>query len=581
MAIGASVRARMPTHHTPLHLAAAEAVAARAGVAATDLKVDNPPRPELGDLAVGCFTIAKARGVKPNEVAAEIAAAFAPSALLASATAAGPFVNFRADRAATYRWLVDAALRGRLIPPALGEGQTICIDYSSPNIAKHLAYHHVRGTTIGNSLARTFRALGYRVVGINFLGDWGATQGMLLAAWERWGPIDPLDITALNELYVRFRAAVEQNPALEQEARGWFKRLEEGDARARELWERFRQVSWAEFETVYRLLDIHFEEVRGESAYEPDMPRVLAELRAKNLVTESEGAQVVELAGEKTPVLLVTTDGTTLYATRDAAAAEYRWTNYHFTRSLYVVGREQALHFRQLFKLLARAGHEWAARCQHVPYGHVRIGGKKTATRIGNVVLMRDVFTAAEADVRALIAETNPQLPADVLDRVAPMVGIGAVVFANLASQREKDVDFDWDKVINLHGDSGPYVQYSHARCASIARKAGEQVTSIDGVDFTRLTHDAEWAVARRLLELPDTVVRAADACEPHLICHYLLDLAADFSRWYTLGNGDASLRVLCDDPATRRARLALTAAVQATLATGLDLLGLGAPDQM
>jgi len=571
----------MPTHHTPLHLAAAEAVAASAGVAATDLKVDATPRPELGDLAVGCFAIAKARGRKPNEIASEIAGAFTPAGMLASATAAGPFVNFRADRAVTYRWLVDVALRKTLVPPALGEGQTICIDYSSPNISKHLAYHHIRGTTIGHSLVRTFRALGYRVVGINFLGDWGTTHGMLLAAWDRWGPIEPLDVTALNELYVRFRNALEQNPALEQEGRAWFKRLEAGDPVARQLWDRFRDVSWAEFEGVYQLLGIRFEEVRGESAYEPDMPRVLAELRAKQLVSESEGAQVVELAGEKTPLLLVTKDGTTLYATRDVAAAEYRWNSYHFTRSLYVVDRGQALHFRQLFKLLGRAGHEWAARCEHVPYGLVRIGGKKTATRIGNVVLMRDVFDAAQADVRAVIAETNPHLPADVLDRVAPMVGIGAVVFANLASQREKDVDFDWDKVINLHGDSGPYVQYSHARCASIARKANEQITSSDGIDFTRLTHDAEWAVARRLLELPDTVVRAADACEPHVICHYLLELAGDFSRWYTLGNGDASLRVLCDDPATRRARLALTAAVQAALATGLDLLGLGAPDQM
>jgi arginyl-tRNA synthetase len=573
----------MPTHHTPLHLAAAEAVAARAGVAATDLKVDAPPRPELGDLAVGCFAIAKAQGKKPAEVAAAIAAAYTPGGLLASATAAGPFVNFRADRPATYRWLVDAALRRRLVPPALGEGQTICIDYSSPNISKHLAYHHIRGTTIGHALVRTFRALGYRVVGINFLGDWGTTHGMLLAAADKWGAADPLDVTALNELYVRFRSAMEQNPALEQDGRAWFKRLESGDPVARQMWERFRDVSWQEFETVYRLLGIQFEEVRGESAYEPDMPRVLEELRAKHLVTESEGAQVVELAGEKTPLLLVTKDGTTLYATRDVAAAEYRWTNYHFTRSLYVVDRGQALHFRQLFKLLGRAGHEWASRCEHVPYGLVRIGGKKTATRIGNVVLMRDVFAAAEADVRAVIAETNPDLPADVLDRVAPMVGIGAVVFANLASQREKDVDFDWDRVINLTGDSGPYVQYSHARCASIARKAGEQITptDLDGIDFARLTHDTEWAVARRLLELPEMVVRSADACEPHVICHYLLELAADFSRWYTLGNGDPSLRVLCDDAPTRRARLALTAAVQAALATGLDLLGLGAPDQM
>jgi arginyl-tRNA synthetase len=254
----------MATHHTPLHRAAAEAVAAYAGVAATDLKVEAPPRAELGDLAVGCFAIGKARKQNPAEIARAIAAAFTPTELLASATAAGPFVNFRADRGATYRWLIDSALRGRLVPSELGTGRTICIDYGSPNISKHLAYHHIRGTTIGHALAQTFRALGYRVVGINFLGDWGTTHGMLLAAWARWGPIDPVDVTGLNALYVRFRAAAKDDPALEQEGRVWFKRLEDGDPEARALWQRFRDVSWAEFQAVYGILGIEYDEVRGE-----------------------------------------------------------------------------------------------------------------------------------------------------------------------------------------------------------------------------------------------------------------------------------------------------------------------------
>jgi arginyl-tRNA synthetase len=571
----------MATHHTPLHLAAAEAVATRAGVAATDLKVDAPPRADLGDLAVGCFAIAKATKQSPAQVAADLAAAFQPSRFLASASAAGPFVNFKADRPATFAWLVDAALRDRLIPGELGTGKTICIDYGSPNISKHLAYHHIRGTTIGHALAQIFRSLGYKVVGINFLGDWGTTHGMLLAAWAKWGPVAPVDVTALNELYVRFREAMKADPALEQEGRTWFRRLEDGDPQARALWQQFRDVSWAEFAAVYDLLGIEYDEVRGESAYEPDMPRVMKELSDKGLVTESQGAQVVELEGEKTPLLLKTKDGTTLYATRDIAAAEYRWTNYHFTRSLYVVDRGQALHFRQLFKVLAKSGHEWSARCEHVPYGLVRVGGKKTSTRLGNVVLMREVFKIAEDDVRTLIAEANPKLPAEIVDQVAPQVGIGAIIFANLASQREKDVDFDLEKAVSLHGDSGPYLQYSHARCASIARKAGERVASIEGVDFTRLTTDLEWAVARKLLEFPDVVVRASEACEPHVVAHYLLELASEYSRWYTAGNDDASLRVICDDPITQRARLALNAAAQATLARGLSLLGMAAPDQM
>ena len=571
----------MPTHHTPLHRAAAEAVAAQAGISASDLKVEAPPRPDLGDLAVGCFAIAKARKQNPAEVARAIAAAFQPTELLASATAAGPFVNFRAARTATYRWLIDSALRSRLIPGDIGAGKTICIDYGSPNISKHLAYHHIRGTTIGHALAQTFRALGYRVVGINFLGDWGTTHGMLLAAWQRWGPVEPCDVSALNALYVKFRAASAEDPSLEQLGRAWFKRLEDGDPEARALWQQFRDVSWAEFQSVYEILGIEYDEVRGESAYEPDMPRILAELAARGLTTESQGATVVELPDEKTPILLRTRDGTTLYATRDVAAAEYRWVTFGFTRSLYVVDRGQALHFRQLFKLLERMGHDWAKRCEHVPYGLVKIDNQRAATRLGNVVLMREVFTIAETMVRSVIAENNPEMPPDRIAEVARQVGIGAIVFANLAPQREKDIDFDLDHAVSLDGDSGPYLQYSHARCASIARKGGGAVASLDGVDLARLSHDAEWAVARKLLDFPDVVVRSADASEPHVICHYLLTLAAEFSRWYTAGNGDAALRVLCDDPATRRARLALVGAVQATLRDGLAMLGIAAPDQM
>ena len=577
----------MPTHYTPLHVAAAEAVATRAGIAATDLKVEMPPKAEMGDLAVACHAIAKARGKNPVEVAKEVVAAFTPTGMLRSATATGPFVNFKVDRAKAFAWIVDAALRDRLVPNEVGTGKTICIDYSSPNISKHLAYHHIRGTTIGHALAQTFRALGYRVVGINFLGDWGTTHGMLLAAWNLWGPVEPLDVAALNALYVRFNEASKDNPELKEQGRVWFKRLEEGDPEARALWQRFRDVSWAEFESVYDILGIKFEEVRGESAYEPDLPRVMKELVDKGLVVESEGAQVVELEGEKTPILLRKNDGSTLYATRDVAAAQYRWDTYHFTRSLYVVGREQALHFRQLFKLLAKAGHEWAAHCQHVPYGHIRLGGKKTSTRLGNVVLMKNVFDIMQDEVRPIIVESNPTMPADQVERIARQVGIGAVIFANLASQREKDVDFDLEKVTSISGDSGPYLQYSHARCASIQRKAGATVTSIEGVDFSLLVHEAEWAVAKRLLEMPEMVVRAVErddgtaSCEPHIVCHYLLALAADFSRWYTLGNGDKSLRVINDNPELQRARLALTAGVQAALATGLRLLGMAAPDQM
>jgi arginyl-tRNA synthetase len=578
-------------HYTPLHQAAADAVASHefgdgpiAGYLAADLKVDTPPKVTLGDFAVGCFTLAKARGTNPAKLAQEIAAAFTPTALLAAATAAGPFVNFRADRAAATRWVVDHALRGALVPATVGAGATITIDYSSPNISKHLAYHHIRSTMIGHALVQIYRALGYHVVGINHLGDWGKTHGMLIAAWHKWGPFETLDVTTLNDLYVRYRKAIEDNAALDDEARAYFKRLEAGDADVRALWQRFRDVSLAEYQTVYDALGIRFDEVRGESAYEADLPGVISELAAKGLLAESEGATVVWLEGDKEPVIVRTRDDTTVYVTRDLATAEYRWATYHPARSLYVVDRGQARHFSQVFRVLALMGHEDAARvCEHVPFGLVRIGGKKTGTRAGGAVLLKDVLAEAEAQVRDVIAKGDAELPADVLAQVAPIVGIGAVVFANLATQREKDVEFEWEKVIALSGDSGPYLQYSHARCASIARKAGTTVTAagLGEVDFGRLVTDAEWAVARRLLDYPDVVVRAGEHCEPHVICHYLLDLAGVFSRWYTDGNGDPALRVLCDDAATRAARLALTAAVQAVLAGGLGLLGITAPERM
>jgi arginyl-tRNA synthetase len=572
----------MPIHRTPLHRAAADAVAAATGIAAAELKVDATPRPELGDLAVGCFAIAKAQGKPPAAVAAAIAAAFQPTELLASATAAGAFVNFKAKRPAAFRWLVGAAIGGALLPDE-GAGQTICIDYGSPNISKHLAYHHIRGTVIGHSLAQIFRALGYKVVGINFLGDWGTTHGMLLAAYKLWGADEPLDVTKLNALYVKFRDAMKTDPAMEPLGRAWFKKLEDGDPEARALWQRFRDVSWAEFQSVYDILGIVYDEVRGEAAYEPDMPRVLRELADEGLLTESEGAQVVELEGEKTPMLVKTKDGTTLYATRDIAAAEYRWNTFHFSRSLYVVDRGQALHFRQLFKLLAKRGNAWAARCQHVPYGLVRLGGKKTSTRLGNVVLLKDVFKLIIEDVQTTITEAHPEMPPDVAADTARQVGVGAVMFGNLLPQREKDLDFDLDKVLATDGDSGPYLQYSHARCAAIARKADEPIGAGDlaAIDWSKLDTDAEWALAKRLTDFADAVVRAGDACEPHVVCHYLLDVAGEFSRWYTAGNGDASLRVLVDDAPTRRARLALVAATQAVLAHGLSLLGIGAPAQM
>ncbi len=569
--------------HNPFAAAAARAVASVLEMDADAFAVTAPPRPELGDFAVGCFPAAKVAREAPPRIAARVAEAFTPDDTFESATATGPFVNFRARRDAMYRWLIGAALgdgAGALVDRSIGEGQTICIDFSSPNISKQLAYHHIRSTVIGHALVNLYRAVGFRVIGINHLGDWGTTHGMLIAAYKKWGA-EPIDVNALNALYVRFREAMKTDPALEAEGRAWFKKLEDGDPEARRLWSHFREVSLAEFQLVYDQLGIEFDEVKGESEFEDQMQPVIDLLEAEGLTSISEGALVVSLEDHDLPPLLLRKqDGATLYATRDLAAAIYRWEQYQFARNLYVVDRGQAVHFRQLFLTLDKAGFDWASRCAHVPFGLVRIGGKKTGTRSGNVVLLKEVLAEAAQRSSERIRENAPEMADETLAQTARQIGIGAVVFANLVSQREKDVDFEWEDVLSVSGDSGPYIQYAHARCASIRRKA-EGLAAAANVDPAPLTADAEWAVARKLSDFGDAVGRAADGNEPHIVSRYLLDLCAVFNRWYNTGNDDPALRVLVDDPATSRARLALVATTQAVLAEGLRLLGLQAPDAM
>lgn len=577
----------MSTVLNPFARACAEIVARALELDPELFVVGAPPRPEMGDFAVGCFPAAKAKRAAPPKLAAEVVAAFEPTELIASAEAAGPFVNFRADRGALYRHVLEMTLGDApLLPTEIGAGKAVCIDYSSPNISKHLAYHHIRSTVIGHALAGLYAAVGYRVVGINHLGDWGTTHGMLLAAYDKWGIEEPITVGKLNDLYVRWRALLKEEKKAgdsthDDLGRAWFKKLEDGDPDARALWEKFRDVSLSEFQTIYDLLGIEFDEVKGESAFVDDTDKVLALLDEKSLSAESEGALVVPLEDlDIPPLLLKKSDGATLYATRDLAAAIYRWETYAFARSLYVVDRGQGLHFRQLFETLARAGCDWAERCQHVPFGLVRIFGKKTGTRAGNVVLLRDVITEAIERATEQIRDHNSEM-ADMSDEelepTARALGVGGIVFANLFASRTKDVDFQIDDVLKTDGDSGVYVQYGHARCKSIAAKAGGQ-PDLDQVDVSLLGADQEWALARQLTDFADVVARAADDNDPHLVSRYLLDLTGNFSRWWTSGNSDKGLRIIIDDPALQAARVALTAATAEVLRRGLEILGIDAP---
>ncbi len=565
----------------PFAAAAQQAVADALGMPPDRFVVGAPPKADMGDLAVGCFPVAKELKSAPPALAAKVVEAFEANEFLAEASAAGPFVNFKIKREALFQHLRAGALGDAvLIPQERGEGKSICIDYSSPNISKQLAYHHIRSTVIGHALVNLSRAVGYRVLGINHLGDWGTTHGMLLAAYHKWPPTEEVTIDVLNALYVRFREEMKKDDTLEDEGRSWFAKLESGDKDARELWQRFKDVSWAEFASAYEMLGIKFEEVKGESEYVDAMPGVLKMLDDKGLSSISEGALVVMLEEDDMPPLLLRKkDGATLYGTRDLAAAQYRWETYQFERSLYVVDRGQGLHFKQLFRTLELAGLEWSSRCKHVPFGLVRVGGKKTTSRGGNVVLLKEVFAEATQRASAKISENNSDWSPEDIAKTAGIVGVGAIVFANLMSQRDKDVDFDWDDILSTSGDSGAYVQYGHARCCRTLEKGGLGEPS--DADLSLLTQPSEWALGLALSQLPDVVAKAAHSNDPHLLSRYLLDLVSTFSTWYTMGNQDKSLRVLCEDAELKKARLTLTAMTRAVLREGLRILGLQAPDAM
>jgi arginyl-tRNA synthetase len=550
----------------------------------TDVAVVSPPDRAMGDYAVAMFPFAKALKSSPQALATKVYEAFTPGDGLASVVVAGPFVNFRVIRAEFYADVVArAASEGdRYGHNAEGTGKTVVIDYSSPNISKHLAYHHIRSTMIGHSLCRIYRANGWRAVGLNFLGDWGTTHGMLIAAWKLWGAGVDLSndgVTKLNELYVRFRAEMKTDKSLDAEARAWFKKLEDGDADARALWTRFRDVSLAEFDRAYRKVGVKFDATFGESFYEGRMEPVLADLDAKGLLTISEGATVVDLSDRKLPpCLLKKSDGATLYATRDIASAVHRFEEFHFDRALYVVDKGQGIHFQQWFAVVEKAGYPFAGKLEHVSFGQVKFGGKKTSTRAGGVVLLHEVLDEAAEAIEKVVAEKNPEMPAGKRAEVARQVGYGAIVFADLAKERTGDVEFDWDRLLSFEGDTGPYCQYQHARIASIVRKAG---VDLAGADASLLYTDEEWEVALLVAEFPDRVRRARERNEPSVVATYAIDLCRAFSSWYAQGSKDARLKVNCDDAATAKARLALARCAQQAVANALFLVGLEAPQEM
>jgi arginyl-tRNA synthetase len=539
--------------------------------------IEVPPSVELGDYAFPCFPLAKSLRKAPQAIATELATAFQPSALIKEARAAGPYVNFFVDRVAYTRAGLGAILEqgSRYGKSTEGIGHTLVVDYSAPNIAKPFGVGHLRSTVIGNALYRIHDHLGYRVIRVNHLGDWGTQFGKLIVAFKRWG--NETDITThaiqtLYDLYVRFHSEAETHPELEDEARGWFKRLEDGDPEARAIWQRFRDLSLQEFARIYERLGITFDSQAGESFYEPYLDQTIERIQQAGLVSVSDEALIVDLRPyNMPPCLLRKKDEATLYATRDLAAAIYRYETYDFWKMLYVVGADQRLHFQQVFKILNLMGFPWAKDCFHVDFGLIRFHDEKMGTRRGNIIFLEDVLDRAVELAEQIVHEKNPELPNK--RQVAEAVGIGAVIFTDLSTRRVKDVNFEWEKVLTFEGETGPYVQYTHARACSVLRKADQPLRP--DVDCSPLTHDEAFDLVRLLTDYPAVLRRAAESYEPFFVTDYLLTLSERFNKYYH------NYRILTDDTAVREARLWLVKGVQNIIESGLTMLGIKAPEEM
>jgi arginyl-tRNA synthetase len=540
--------------------------------------LETPPNPSMGDIAFPCFQLAKALRKAPPLIAAELAGEVG-GAPIREAKAVGPYLNLFLDQESVARDVIGTILtQGSAYGSRdIGQGRNVPIDLSSPNIAKPFSMGHLRSTVIGNAIANIMEKHGYRPIRINHLGDWGTQFGKLIVAYKLWGDEEKVKAEPIKELlhlYVRFHEEAEKDPSLEDQGREWFKKLEDGDEEARRLWQWFRDESLKEFMKIYDLMGVQFDSFHGEAFYNDKMDRVVSMLEEKGLLTESDGALVVNLDEyDMPPCLIKKSDGATLYATRDLAAALYRHETYNFAKALYVVGNEQRLHFQQLYKVLEKMGFEWAKEMYHIPFGMMLKDGKKMSTRKGKVVLLEEVLAQAIEDVLNVIREKNPSL--ENKEEVARQVGVGAVIFHDLKNYRLNDINFSWEEMLTFEGETGPYVQYTHARACSLLRKGGYEPTSEVKLPAGALDSKEAWAVITLLNSFPEVIDRAREQFDPSQIGKYVIDLAQAFNKFY------ANVRILAEEEDVKTARLQLVAAVVTVLKEGLRLLGLAAPEEM
>ncbi len=535
--------------------------------------LEVPPSADLGDYSFPCFTLAKKMRKAPAIIAKELAEKIPQDDLFNRIEVVNGYVNFYLDKGHLANKLLPKIKKEAMKYGQSDEGKSksVVIDFSSPNIAKPFSVAHLRSTVIGHSLSRIWEHMGYKVERINHLGDWGTQFGKVIYAYKNWGD-EPSSyskgsIRHLLELYVRFHKEADQNPSLDDEARLWFKRLEDGDKEAYVLWEQFRKTSLDSLVEVYELMGITFDHYTGESFYNDKIPGAIEKLQP--FMKESEGAEIVELSDDMPPFLVRKSDGATLYGTRDLAAAIYRQETYKFAKALYVVGGEQALHFKQVFAVLKKLGYDWADNCEHVPFGLMRFGDMKLSTRQGNVIFLEDVLAKAIELTKSIIEEKNPNL--DNKEEVARAVGVGAVMFNDLRNNRIKDINFEWDELLNFQGDTGPYVQYTHARACSLLQKGGVP----EAANLSLLQEEEEKVLVASLERFPEVVAQAAKGNEPSTVARYSLGLARDFNKFYQ------AHRIADAEEEVAKARLMLVDGVRQVIALSLYLLGIEAPEKM
>ena len=537
-----------------------------------------PPREDMGDYALPCFALAKQLRKNPAEIARDLALKIDTGDNIDRIEAAGPYVNFALNRSRYIGYTLQqvAAQGANYGSQNQGAGRTLVIDFSSPNLAKPFTIAHLRSTAIGNSIYKIHAFLGWNCVGINHLGDWGANFGQLLAAYRKWADVEKVKahpVPELLALYTRFNEELEKKPGLRDEARECLRKLEAGDEEMKALWKFFVEEGRKEAQRIYDILEVYFDATMGESYFADKLEEVMAPFVEKRLAVESEGALIVDLEEwDMAPCMLRTSRGTTTYHSRDLAALFYRYETYPFDKMVYVTDVSQSLHFRQFFKAVELLGVEWYDRCVHAPFGLMTFKGEKISTRRGHTVFLEDVLDQAVQLTHRIIEEKNPDLP----DReaIARQVGISAVIFADLDSRRTRNVVFDWDEVLNFDGETGPYIQYTHARFCSILRRYGQSVDL--AADVAILGEDAEMRVSRQLARFPECLEQACSENEPSTVSTYLIELATVANKFYN------ELPVLVgEDQALVQARVVLVDCVRTVLRTGLSLLGMKAPEEM